>query len=192
MSTAPNRSGKKVLLGEISSAHGIRGEVLIRTHTAEPEGISAYGDLETEDGRKRFTIKIRRVTPKGVVAAIGGVADRNAAEALRGTKLFVDRAKMPEPEAGEYYHSDLIGLAAHSAEGGLLGRVVAIVNYGAGDLVEIRMEGSSKTELIPLIEAYVPAIDVAGGRMTIVLPEFVGSQEEENSEPSSEPEQGEE
>lgn len=173
---------QRVLLGEIGAAHGIRGEVLVRTFTAEPEGIAGYGPLETEDGRRTISLSIRRVTPKGVVAAIKGVTDRTTAEGLKGTKLYIDRAKMPEPEAGEYYHTDLIGLAAVDPGGTAVGRVVAVVNYGAGDLLEIKIEGKTQTELIPLLEAYVPAVDIAAGRVTVVTPEYVGSQAEEGGE----------
>lgn len=181
MTSKPRSPTNRILLGEITSAHGIRGDVLVRTHTAEPDGIDDYGPLQTEDGRRTVVLSIRRVTDKGVIASVAGVTDRNGAEALRGTKLYVDRSALPEPEAGSYYHSDLVGLGVHGADGAELGEVVAIVNYGAGDLVEIRMHGAKGTELIPLIESYVPEIDIAARCMTVIMPETVGNQDEENA-----------
>ena len=163
---------KPILLGRIVAAHGIRGEVQIVSHTAAPDAIGGYGPLADAAGQRHFTVRVVRVTPKGVIARIEGVTDRNAAEALRGTDLYVDRARLPPPGEGEYYHEDLIGLAAHDADGKRIGAVVAMPNYGAGDLVEIKLDGSRQTELIPFQKAFVPTVDVAAGRITVILPGF--------------------
>jgi 16S rRNA processing protein RimM len=159
----------RILLGRIAGAHGIRGEVLIRTFTERPEDIAAYGALDDGGGRS-FRVETARATPKGVVARLAGIADRTAAEALKGTELWVDRASLPAPEAGAFYHADLIGLAAVDPEGRALGEIVAVYNFGAGDLLEVRLAASGKTELIPFTEAFVPEIDVPAHRAVVALP----------------------
>jgi len=160
---------RRILLGRIAGAHGIRGEVLIRAFTTRPEDIGAYGPL-SDGGARSFTIESARVTAKGVVARLQGVADRNAAEALKGTDLYVDRDRLPAAGAAEFYHNDLIGLAAVDLEGRPVGEIVGVHNYGAGDLLELRLAGSTKTELIAFTEAFVPEVDLAGGRVVVLLP----------------------
>jgi 16S rRNA processing protein RimM len=160
--------GKRVLLGRIAAAHGIRGEVLVKTFTGRPEDIAAYGPLDDGAGRS-ITVKVVRVTPKGVVARIAGVADRNAAEALKGAALYVDRVRLPATGEGEFYHADLIGLAAVDPEGRPVGEIVGVYNYGAGDLLELRLAGSGKTELIAFTDAFVPEVDLAARRAVVRL-----------------------
>jgi 16S rRNA processing protein RimM len=170
---------RRVLLGEITGVHGIRGEVVLRTYTADPFDIGAYGPLASEAGDASFEIRVLRAGARGVVAAVKGVTDRNAAERLRGTKLFVDRARLPSAAEGEYYHADLIGLTARTAGGEVVGRVVAVPNYGAGDLVEIRLKDGKRTELLPFVEDYILAVDLGAGTMTIAMPEYVIAREEQ-------------
>lgn len=159
-------AGKRVLVGRIAGAHGIRGEVLIRAFTARPEDIGAYGRLS--DGSARtFNFKSARATAKGVVAQLDGIADRTAAEALKGTELYLDRDRLPATGEGEFYHADLIGLAAVDAEGQPLGEIVGVYNYGAGDLIELRLAGSGKTELVAFTEAFVPEVDLAARRVVV-------------------------
>src|SRR5262245_51772486 len=168
---------RRILLGRVAGAHGIRGDVLIKTFTERPEDIAAYGPLNDEDGRS-FTIESVRVTAKGVVARLAGVGDRNAAEALRGTPLYVDRARLPAPAEGEFYHADLIGMAAVDAEGRPVGDVVGVYNHGAGDILELRRAGSSKTELVAFTDAFVPEVDLLGRRLVVRL-DLGGAEEEE-------------
>ncbi|MDH4983445.1 ribosome maturation factor RimM [Hyphomicrobium sp. D-2] len=161
----------RVLLGRIVAAHGIRGEVVVETFTANPEDIAAYGPLQSADGARTFELKVVRRSPKGgVVARVAGVADRNGAEALRKTELYALRSDLPEAEAGEYYHTDLIGLRVEDASGAALGKVVSVQNYGAGDLLEIRLDGVAITELVPFTDTFVPTVDVAGGRVVVEVP----------------------
>jgi 16S rRNA processing protein RimM len=160
----------RILLGHIAGAHGIRGEVLIKSYTGVAEDIAAYGLLTDESGARAFEVESARATPKGVVARIGGVTDRTAAEALKGVGLWAERSRLPPTEPGEYYHSDLIGLRAVTPEGKTLGEVVAVQNYGAGDLLEIRIEGTRRTELIPFTDAFVPEVDVAAGSAVVMMP----------------------
>ena len=169
---------ERILLGRIAGAHGIRGEVLIRAFTARPEDIAAYGSLDDGGGRT-FRIESARATPKGVVARIAGIGDRNAAEALKGAQLYVDRDRLPDLDEGAFYHADLIGLAAVDAEGRPLGEVVGVHNYGAGDLLELCLAASGKTELVPFTEACVPEVDLATGRAVVVLPAGVDAKEEQ-------------
>lgn len=159
-----------ILLGHISTAQGIRGEVVIKSHTAAPEDIAAYGPLFDETGTRTFDINVVRVAKKGVIAKIAGITDRNAAETLRGTKLFVPRDRLPEAGDDEVYHTDLIGLEAVTAEGETVGEVIAVQNFGAGDLLEIRLAGKQRTEFVPLDDHFVPEIDVESGRVTVVMP----------------------
>jgi 16S rRNA processing protein RimM len=160
----------RILLGRIADAHGIRGEVLIHTYTREPADIAARGPLSDAGRNRTLVIAEARVTAKGVVARIEGVADRNAAEALKGMELYVDRERLPQAGEGEFYHADLIGLAAVDGEGKRIGEIVAVQNYGAGDLLEVRDARSGKTELIPFSETFVPEVDIAAGRVRVVLP----------------------
>jgi 16S rRNA processing protein RimM len=162
--------GKRVLLGRIAGAHGIRGEVLIKTFTAAPEGIAAYGPLSDAGGARSFSFESARPTPKGVVARLVGVADRNAAEALKGTELYIERERLPAAAEGEFYHADLVGLDAVEPAGKPLGSIVGVHNFGAGDLLEIRLAASGKTELVPFTDDAVPEVDIAGRRVVVVLP----------------------
>ena len=160
-----------MLLGRIAGAHGIRGEVLIKSFTAAPEDIGAYGALSTEDGARAFEIASARATPKGgVVARLKGISDRNAAEALKGVDLYVARDRLPPPSDDEFYYADLVGMTAVTADGTTFGEIVAVQNFGAGDLIEVRLAGKSKTELFPFTDAVVPDVDVAGRRVTVVPP----------------------
>lgn len=166
--TAPRR----ILLGIITGAHGIRGDVVVKSFADVPEDIAAYGPLAAEDGRRTFTLDVVNVMPKGVVVRIEGVRDRNAAEALKGVKLFVSRDALPAAEPGEYYFEDLIGLDAFGPDGIALGSVVAMHDFGAGPLIEIALAAKpGRTELLPFTDAVVPAVDIPARRLTIVLPE---------------------
>ena len=162
--------GGRVCLGQFGAAHGVQGEVRLHSFTADPAAITSYGPLEGEDGRV-FEIEAMRPAKDHFVAKISGVADRNAAELLKNLKLYVPRARLPEPdEPDEFYHADLIGLAVVDRAGEKLGTVVAIHNFGAGDLIEMHPEGGGKTELLPFDEAHVPAVDIAAGKIVVVLP----------------------
>jgi 16S rRNA processing protein RimM len=161
---------KLILLGAIVSAHGIRGEVLVKTFTAEPEAIADYGPLTDETGAAPLTLTIVRVTGKGVVARLAGVADRTAAEKLKGRALYVARDRLPAPAEDEFYHEDLIGLRAMAPDGASIGEVIAVHNYGAGDLLELRLAGQKATELVAFTRDTVPAIDFAAGTLTVVMP----------------------
>jgi len=177
-----NENGQRILLGRIAGAHGIRGDIVIDSYTGEAGDIAAYGPLETEDGRRHLDVSVVRVTPKGVIARVAGVSDRTAAEALKGTALYASRERLPPAAEGEYYHADLVGLRAEDGAGRRVGTVVAVQNYGAGDLLEVRLEGQRITELIPFVDDFVPIVDIAGGRVVVVLPEDDGDSDGHSDE----------
>jgi 16S rRNA processing protein RimM len=169
-----------VLLGRISGAHGLKGEVKIAAFTAEPEDIAAYGPLTSADGARIFEIASLRGAGGGaVIARLRGILDRDAAEQLRGTELYVARVSLPPAGAGEYYHSDLIGLKAVSPGGDTLGEVIAIQNFGAGDLLELRPAKGGQTVLVPFESTHVPHVDLEAGRVIIVWPVYENSEETE-------------
>lgn len=159
-----------VLVGEIGGPQGLKGEVRIRSYTEEPHSITAYGPLQDENGRA-IEIESLRSTPKALIARVKGVTTREAAEALARTKLYVAREMLPAREEEEWYHADLIGLAALGQDGAALGQVVAIHNFGAGDLLEIKPASGGATVLVPFTRDTVLEIDVEGGRLTIAPPE---------------------
>jgi len=158
----------RVLLGRIVRAHGTRGEVAILAYTARPEDIAAYGSLSGGDG-SLYTIASARVTAKGVIARLKGVDDRTAAEALKDVELFVERDRLPPTGEGEFYHADLIGAAAVDREGTPIGRIVAVHNFGAGDILEVAVIASQTTQFVSFSEAHVPNVDVGSGRVVVVL-----------------------
>ena len=163
-------SRELVLLGEIGAAQGLKGEVRLRSYTEEPAAIARYGPLLDERGRA-FEIECVRGTPKALIARFKGVTTREAAEALARTKLYVERDRLPERTEEEWYHADLIGLAAIDAGGKKIGIVVAVQNFGAGDLIEVKPEAGDATVLVPFTRETVPEVDVEGGRLVLVPPE---------------------
>lgn len=162
---------RRVLLGRIVGAHGIRGDVLIASFAAVPENIASYGPLSDMAGARIFKLKVVRTTPKGVIGRVEGVNDRTAAEKLKGSDLYIARDQLPEAEDGAYYYEDLVGLRVEDKAGRRIGTVVAVLNFGAGDLLEIRLEGQRHTELIPFQDAFVPEVNVGEGRVTVVMPD---------------------
>ena len=159
----------RICVAQIGAPHGIRGEVRLRSFTQDPMAITAYGPLQSEDGTRRFEIEGLRPAKDHFVARLKGVADRDTAEKLTNLKLYVSRDRLPPIEDGEtFYHADLVGLTAVTPDGTPLGRVTAILNFGAGDLVEIKPEGGGEPLLVPFTDAAVPEIDIAAGRIVIV------------------------
>lgn len=157
-----------VQMAIIGAVHGIRGEVRVKTFTGDPLALGDYGPLYASDGR---AFKVLDIRPAGTVVVVRfkGVADRNAAEALNGTALFVDRAALPDDnEEGSFYHADLVGLDARDDSDQPVGKIVAVQNFGGGDILEIARDGG-KDVLIPFTQAAVPVVDVAGGFVTIDL-----------------------
>ena len=172
---------RDVLLAAVIGAQGLKGEVKVKAFTAAPDALARYGVLHDKLGR-RFTVIAMRAAKGGeAVLAIAEISDRNAAEALRGVELFVDRSVLPPTEHEEYYHADLIGLRAEDAEGRALGTVQAIHNYGAGDVIEIaRPDGD--TVLLPFTRETVPSVEIDKERIVVAVPEEVETGERGNVE----------
>ncbi len=160
----------RICLGQIGAPHGVRGEVRLRSFTGDPDAIAAYGPLETEDGHVVQIESLRRAKDH-FVARLAGVGDRDAAERLTNVKLYVLRERLPAPDhADEFYYADLIGLAVVDRAGGELGTVVAVHNFGAGDLIEVRPANGTTTQMLPFNEATVPVVDLAAGRLVVEPP----------------------
>ena len=129
-----------------------------------------YRNLLREDGSPALTVLSARPVKDGIVARVAGIDDKDAADALRGLRLHIPREALPEPDEDEFYHADLVGLAAHAPDGAEVGRIVAVHNFGAGDLVEVALAGSRRTELIPFTDAFVPEVDLARRIAVIRMP----------------------
>jgi 16S rRNA processing protein RimM len=183
VSAVPAQQPARILLGRIAGAHGMRGEVLVHTFTEAPENIGAYGALCDQAGVQQLKIKVVRVTPKGVIARVAGIADRHTAEALKGLELYVDRTRLPAIADDEFYHADLVGLAAVDVDGKVLGRIIAVHNFGAGDLLEIGLADTAKTELVPFSDAFVPQVDLTQRRAVVRLPATAGPDEDRGRAP---------
>jgi len=160
----------QVLVGVIVGAHGIKGEVKLKSFTSDPLSIGHYGPLQSSSGQN-FEIKKLKAAKDDFIASLKDVADRNAAKALKGTELFVARQKLPKLKNHEAYAHDLMGLDVVLENGTTLGKLVGMPNYGAGDLLEVAVDGSAETILIPFTSAFVPQEDFSTGRILVVLPE---------------------
>jgi 16S rRNA processing protein RimM len=161
----------RVCIAQIGAAHGVRGEVRLKAFTEDPMSVARYGPLWSEDGRQHFEIETARRAKDVLIVRLKGVADRDAAGRLTNLRLYVPRERLPKPDEDEFYHADLIGLAAQTADGVAFGLVKAVHNFGAGDVLEIEPAGGGTTLMLPFSGAAVPVVDVAGGRIVVVPPE---------------------
>jgi 16S rRNA processing protein RimM len=163
---------ERILVGAIAGAHGLRGQVRIKSFTDDPAAIALYGPVTDEAGQRRFDLTITGAIKGGVIARIAGVGDRTAAEALRGLRLYLPRPALPATATDEYYRADLIGLRAELADGTTYGRIEDVQNHGAGDVLEIgRPDGT--TELLSFTSRVVPVVDMAAGRIVVEPPAVV-------------------
>lgn len=158
-----------ICVGAIAAPHGVRGAVKIKSFTALADAIAAYGPLSDESGERQFALTVVGRAQDMLIATLAGVADRDAAERLRGLRLYVPRARLPAPAEDEFYHADLVGLAAVAPDGRALGRVAAVHNFGAGDVIELARDIGGAV-MVPFSRRAVPSVDLAGGRVTIDLP----------------------
>ncbi len=161
-----------ICVARIGAAHGVRGAVKLWTFTEDPLAVRHYGPLMTKDGARQFEVTHVREAKDHLVATLKGIATREDAERLNGLELYIPREKLPATDGNEYYHADLIGLAAVTSADAPLGRVIAIHNFGAGDIIEIAPPQGA-TMLLPFTNAVVPTVDIAGGRVVIELPEEI-------------------
>ncbi|MEA2757474.1 MAG: rRNA processing protein RimM [Methylobacteriaceae bacterium] len=171
---------QKILVGVFGAPHGIRGEVRLKSYTGDPAAIGGYGPLYDESGARRFSIDALRPIGKDLfVARVAGVGDRSAAEALNGTELFVPRDALSALEEEEFYYADLIGLRVENEDGEIFGTVVAVHNFGAGDVLEIAppADAANKTTaMLPFSRALVPVVDVSAARIVVATNPFAGDE----------------
>jgi 16S rRNA processing protein RimM len=170
-----------ICVARIGAPHGVRGAVKLWTFTEDPLAVKSYGPLATKDGARRFEVTHAREAKGHLVATLKGVATREDAERLNGIELYIARDKLPAPDADEYYHADLIGLAAVTAANEPIGRVIAIHNFGAGDIIEVAPPNGA-TMLLPFTHAVVPTVDLAGGRVVIELPAEIDGDDPANAD----------
>ena len=161
-----------VCVARIGAAHGVRGAVRLWTFTEDPLAVKDYGPLMTKDGTRQFEVTHAREAKDHLVVTLKGVASRDDAERLNGLELYIPRDRLPDTDDGEYYHTDLIGLAAVTTTEQPLGKVIAIHNFGAGDIIEIAPQQGA-TMLLPFTNAVVPTVDLDGGRVVIDLPKEI-------------------
>ncbi|WP_425906427.1 ribosome maturation factor RimM [Nitrobacter sp. TKz-YC02] len=166
----------RVCVARIGAAHGLRGEVRLWTFTEDPMSVTQYGPLSTKDGARQLEVTHARAAKDHLVATLTDVTTREEAERLNGVELYVARDKLPDTDEGEFYHADLIGLAAFDAAGATIGTVAAIHNFGAGDIIEIAL-AHGPTLMLPFTDAVVPTVDLAGGRVVIEMPGEIEGEE---------------
>lgn len=160
---------KRVCVGVVAGAHGVRGAIRVKSFTAEPKDVAAYGPLEDEPGERQFRLRLLGSGKGVLIAKLAGIDDRDQAEALRGLRLYLPRTALPPPGDDEYYHADLIGLEAMLADGTAIGRVRAVHDFGAGDTLEIdRPQGPPL--MVPFTRAVVPVVDLDAGRLVLDPP----------------------
>jgi 16S rRNA processing protein RimM len=159
----------RILVAEIGAAHGLRGEVRLKCFTAAPMAIEGYGSLEDDEGRG-FQIESARAAKGILIVRFAGVSSREAAERLTKRKLYIPRARLPKTDKDEFYHADLIGLAVIGTAGEKLGTLVAVHNFGAGDVIEVKPR-TGPTVMLPFTQAVVPQVDIGGGRIVVDPPQ---------------------
>ena len=160
-----------ICIGAIAGSFGVQGEVRLKSFCTEPTDIASYGPVFTEDGQTSYKITLTRPVSGGLGARISGVMTKEQADDLRGVNLYVDKKKLPKLPDDEFYHADLVGLAAFDTGGVELGRVHAVHNHGAGDLLEITGPSLKSALLLPFTLAVVPTVDLGAGRVILDLPE---------------------
>ena len=168
---ATSDSANLLLVGRIGAAHGIKGEVRVQSFTEDPLALVSYGPLATSKPGLTIRILAARTTTNVLVARLKGITDRSAVEKLNGVELYVDRDLLPEIEdEDDFYHADLVGLDARLADGTSLGQVIAVPNFGAGDMLELRGKSGGETRFIPFTKAVVPTVRIAEGFLVIAPP----------------------
>jgi 16S rRNA processing protein RimM len=169
------RHPERVCVAAVAGAYGVRGEARIKSFTADPAAFAAYGPLQTEDGARRFDVRLGKPVSGGFSARLSGVRTREDAEALKGVRLYAPRERLPALPDDEFYHADLIGLAAADVGGAPVGVVRAVENYGAGDFLEIAAP-DGRSLLLPFTRDVVPTVDLATGRVVVDPPAEIVAQ----------------
>ena len=157
---------KLVCVAAVAAAHGVRGALKLKTFTEAPENVGAYGALLDEAGRELFEVEVIGPAKGGIVVKAEGISDRDAAEALRGVRLYVARSRLPEPEPDAFYYEDLVGLAVQDTDGRSLGQVIGVHDFGAGEVIEYRAP-TGDSAMVPFTLGLVPEVDLAEGRLVV-------------------------
>ena len=177
---------KRVCIGKIVAAHGIKGEVKVRSINQNPLDLDKYGVVENKDASKHFSLKVMGLVSTNARVKIKGVDTRNEAEALIGTELYVPRAALPELDEDEFYLADLIGLnVCLQSPDKVIGKVAAFQNFGAGDIIEIKLNGQKETEMLPFTKAYVPTINTDEGYIVVSSATMIFAQDEDEKDVES-------
>ena len=163
----------RVCVGAIAGAFGVKGEVRLKSFCAEPDAIATYGPLSSEDGSASWVVRLTRAVKGGFAARLTGVGTKEAADGLRGTRLYAPRDRLPTLPDDEFYHADLVGLTVFDTGGIEVGRVKAVLNHGAGDLLEIVGKSTAELVLLPFTESAVPTVDLESGRIIVDPPEGI-------------------
>ncbi|MDX9690060.1 MAG: 16S rRNA processing protein RimM [Proteobacteria bacterium] len=172
---------RKICVGEFLGAHGVRGLVRLGSFTEDPAALFSYAPLTDESGNRTFSLSLKSTAKDAYLVVVDGITDREAAQALKGTKLYVDRALLPETQEDEYYFADLIGMATRTSEGEGVGHVIAHHDYGAGAMLEIKpAKGSSF--MLPFKDAFIPRIDLEKREITVFIPDGWLAQEKDADE----------
>lgn len=171
VNSRPMSQERLIMVGRVAGAFGVRGEVRITTFTQDPMALLAYRDLRQEDGSPALSLTAARPSKGGIIVKAKEVATPEQANALRGLRLHVPRQALPEPEEEEFYHADLIGLAARTPEGETLGEVKAVMNFGAGDMLEIAPASGGQSWYLPFTKAAAPEVNLKDGYVLVVRPE---------------------
>ncbi|MBN9583993.1 MAG: 16S rRNA processing protein RimM [Afipia sp. 62-7] len=171
----------RICVARIGAAHGVRGEVKLWPFTEDPMAVIDYGPLTSKDGARQFEVVRARIAKDHLVAVLKGIATRDDAERVNGIELYIPRDRLPPTEAGEYYHADLIGLRAIDSAGAEIGKVLAIHNFGAGDIIEIT-PARGPTLLLPFHDAVVPTVDLDNGHIVLVMPQEIDGDSPQNAD----------
>lgn len=163
-------SGRRVLMGRVLGTHGIKGVVRVLSYAAVPEDIARYGPLEDKSGGRRFSLRVVGQARGAVLAEVEGIGDRDAAAALKGTEVYVQRSALPAPAEGEFYWDDLVGLRAELKNGSVLGEVVAVHDYGGGPSLEVN-RATGAPVMVPFTNRVVPVVDLETGKVVIDPPD---------------------
>ena len=182
MPPATSTASERVCVGVVTGAHGVRGALRIKSFTADPAHVAAYGEVTVGEGEDSAALRITGEAKGAVVAEMEGVSDRDAAQALKGKKLYVPRSALPQPQGDEYYRDDLVGLEVRSLEGEVLGTIKAVHNYGAGDILDIHSpEGKDGGEMmLPFTRDAVPEVNMEAGYVVADPPRWTGEKGDEN------------
>lgn len=160
---------KRICIGAFAGAYGVKGEAKVKPFTETEDGVARYGPVESEDEERRFTLKfVRSLKPGLALVSAPEIRSREDAAALAGTRLYVNRDRLPPPDDDEFYIEDLVGLEAEDEVGASLGRVIAAYNFGAGDVIELSgVAGVRASAMIPFTHETAPKVDIAGGKIII-------------------------